>query len=134
MHIKLHLRTTKRVEFVNITERIEKIIRDNKVESGICYIFCPHTTAGLTINENADPSVVEDIISMLDKIVPHNFPYRHIEGNSPAHVKATLVGNYLTIFIEKNRLLLGTWQGVYFCEFDGPRERSVWISWTTTLP
>jgi secondary thiamine-phosphate synthase enzyme len=127
MYIKLHLRTTKRVEFIDITERVEKVIKDNKIESGICYIFCPHTTAGLTINENADPSVVEDIISVLDKIAPQSLPYRHSEGNSPAHVKAMLVGNHVAVFVEKNSLVLGTWQGIYFCEFDGPRERSVWI-------
>jgi secondary thiamine-phosphate synthase enzyme len=132
MYIKLHLRTTKRVEFIDITERVEKVIKDNKIESGICYIFCPHTTAGLTINENADPSVVEDIVSVLDKIVPQSLPYRHSEGNSPAHVKATLVGNHVAVFVEKNSLVLGTWQGIYFCEFDGPRERSVWISVVAT--
>jgi secondary thiamine-phosphate synthase enzyme len=132
MYIKLHLRTTKRVEFIDITERVEKVIKDNKIESGICYIFCPHTTAGLTINENADPSVVEDIVSVLDKIVPQSLPYRHSEGNSPAHVKATLVGNHVAVFVEKNSLVLGAWQGIYFCEFDGPRERSVWISVVAT--
>jgi secondary thiamine-phosphate synthase enzyme len=97
------------------------------VEDGICIVFIPHTTAGVTINENADPSVVQDIVMELNKIVLSKEPYRHKEGNSPAHIKASLVGCSQIVFIESGRLVLGTWQGIFFCEFDGPRHRKVHI-------
>jgi secondary thiamine-phosphate synthase enzyme len=97
------------------------------VEDGICIIFIPHTTAAVTINENADPSVVQDIVMELNKIVPFKDPYRHMEGNSPAHIKASLVGCSQIVFVESRKLVLGTWQGIFFCEFDGPRSRKVFV-------
>jgi secondary thiamine-phosphate synthase enzyme len=123
----ISINTKKRIEFIDITEDIERIVKDSKVKNGICVIFCPHTTAGLTINENADSSVREDIINHLEKLVPYNKNYLHSEGNSDAHIKTSLFLNSLTIIIEDFNLVLGTWQGIYFCEFDGPRKRNVFI-------
>ena len=97
------------------------------VKDGICIIFIPHTTAGVTINENADPSVIHDILMELNKIVPFKDPYHHTEGNSPAHIKTSLVGCSEIVFVESGRLVLGTWQGIFFCEFDGPRNRKVHV-------
>jgi secondary thiamine-phosphate synthase enzyme len=97
------------------------------VKEGICFIFVPHTTAAVTINENADPSVSKDMIMELNKIVPFQDRYQHLEGNSPAHIKASLLGPSQTVFIESGRLVLGTWQGIFFCEFDGPRSRKVYV-------
>ncbi len=112
--------------FIDITGHVRKIVAAGTVQNGLCQIFVPHTTAGLTINENADPDVVTDMLAALDKMVP-DLPYRHGEGNSPAHVKSSLVGCSLTVPISEGRLCLGTWQGIYFCEFDGPRSRKVWL-------
>lgn len=119
--------TRKRVEFIDITKDIEKFIKDSKIKDGICVIFCPHTTAALTINENADISVKEDIINHLGKIVPYNEDYLHSEGNSDAHIKSSLLSNSITIIVKNSDLVLGTWQGIYFCEFDGPRRRNVFV-------
>jgi secondary thiamine-phosphate synthase enzyme len=124
---KLTLNTTEQTVMVDITSEIQKIVSKSSLESGICYIFVPHTTAGITINENADPDVRLDIIMELNKLVPFRDNYRHMEGNSAAHIKASLIGESKIIIIENNRLQLGTWQGVFFCEFDGPRRRQVWI-------
>ncbi|MDD4183458.1 MAG: secondary thiamine-phosphate synthase enzyme YjbQ [Candidatus Omnitrophica bacterium] len=124
---KIGINTVKRTEFVDITSKVEKIVKDSKIKDGLCVIFCPHTTAGLTINENADPSVKKDIIEHLEDLVPSGKNYLHSEGNSDAHIKSSLLGNSLNIIIEDGSLTLGTWQGIYFCEFDGPRERQVWI-------
>lgn len=123
----LTLQTHQRNQFLNITGEVERIVSDSGAKEGTVRIFTMHTTAGLTINENADPSVVEDIIMELDKIIPLNDNYRHTEGNSAAHIKSSLFGISLTIFITSGRLLLGTWQGIYFCEFDGPRQRKVLV-------
>ena len=123
----LSLHTKKRVEFVEITAEIERIISQKKIQQGIGIIFCPHTTAGLTINENADPSVTRDIIYHLQELIPEDKNYAHLEGNADAHIKSSLVGNSLFIIIEEARLILGRWQGIYFCEFDGPRKRQVYI-------
>ena len=112
--------------FIDITGQVRKIVASGNVQNGLCQIFVPHTTAGVTINENADPDVVTDMIAALGKMVP-NLPYRHGEGNSPAHVKSSLVGCSITVPISEGRLCLGTWQGIYFCEFDGPRTRKVWV-------
>ena len=112
--------------FVDITGQVRKIVTAGKVQNGLCQIFVPHTTAGVTINENADPDVVTDMLAALKQMVP-DLPYRHDEGNSPAHVKSSLVGCSLTVPIADGRLCLGTWQGIYFCEFDGPRTRKVWV-------
>lgn len=121
------LSTTSRTEFVDITQKINLIVKESKIRDGICYVYVPHTTAGVTINENADSSVVKDILKKLNNLIPQKENYSHLEGNSDAHIKSTLVGNSLSIFVSENRLKLGTWQGIYFCEFDGPRRRSVWI-------
>lgn len=124
---KIHIKTSHRVELVDITEQIQSIVSKNKVSDGVCFIFCPHTTAGLTINENADPSVKRDIINALNKLVPENSGYAHSEGNSDSHIKSSLFGSSLTIFIEAGQLALGRWQGVCFCEGDGPRAREAWV-------
>ena len=123
----LEVKTSKKIEFIDITNQIYKILKEENIKNGICYLFIPHTTAGITINENADPSVKEDIINMLNKIVPENWNYEHLEGNSPAHIKSSLVGHSEVIFIENGELALGTWQGIFLCEFDGPRRRKVFI-------
>ena len=112
--------------FIDITAKVREYVRKSQVRQGICQIFIPHTTAGLTINENADPDVVIDMLAALNHMVP-KLQYRHGEGNSPAHVKSSLMGCSLTIIIEDRELVLGTWQGVYFCEFDGPRKRKVFV-------
>jgi len=121
------INTSKRTEFVDITPRIEKFVKESKIKDGLCVVFCPHTTAGLTINENADPSVRKDIINHLEELVPEDKGYSHSEGNSDSHIKSSLLGSSLNIIIENNSLALGTWQGIYFCEFDGPRQRNVYI-------
>ena len=113
--------------FIDITGQVRKIVASGNVQNGLCQIFVPHTTAGVTINENADPDVVTDMLAALGKIVP-DLHYRHSEGNSPAHVKSSLVGCSITVPISEGRLCLGTWQGIYFCEFDGPRTRKVWVN------
>ena len=112
--------------FIDITGQVRKIVASGNVQNGLCQIFVPHTTAGVTINENADPDVVTDMLAALGKMVP-DLHYRHSEGNSPAHVKSSLVGCSLTVPIAEGQLCLGTWQGIYFCEFDGPRSRKVWL-------
>ena len=121
------VRTSAQTEFIDITRPVQEAIKKAGVEDGICFIFIPHTTAAVTINENADPSVVQDIIMELNKIVPSKDQYHHLEGNSPAHIKASLLGCSQTVFIESGKLALGTWQGIFFCEFDGPRNRKVYV-------
>ncbi len=123
----IHIHSSYQTEFIDITNRIDEALRKLKVADGICYIYVPHTTAGVTINESADPSVREDIAMALDRMVPADQPYHHGEGNSPAHIKAALVGSSVSIFVESGRLVLGNWQGIYFCEFDGPRNRRVYV-------
>ena len=122
------IKTSSRVQFLDITSQVENLVRRSGVQSGICVIYTPHTTAAITINENADPSVKTDIIGKLAEIFPHHGNYRHLEGNSDAHVKASLVGSSVVIPLVAGRLQLGTWQGVYFAEFDGPRRRRVFVS------
>lgn len=121
------VKTTKTQEFIDITNLINEEIKRKQVKEGIAIVFVPHTSAGVTINENTDPDVVEDIISALNKAFPVEGDYRHYEGNSHAHIKASLMGSSCTLLIEGGKLKLGTWQGVYFCEFDGPRNRKVYI-------
>lgn len=121
------INTSKPEEFIDITSIIQKSISENNVISGIVTVFCPHTTAGITINENCDPDVVTDMLTTFDKVFPINGAYKHMEGNSHAHIKASLMGANSTIIIENGSLKLGTWQGIYFCEFDGPRNRQVYI-------
>ncbi|HIJ79255.1 MAG: secondary thiamine-phosphate synthase enzyme YjbQ [Desulfobulbaceae bacterium] len=117
--------TSKNMHLVDITAQTTKAVADSNIRNGCCIIYNPHTTAGLTINEGADPTVQTDIIEALRKIVPLDHPYRHLEGNSPAHVMASLMGSSVTVFIENGNLCLGTWQKIFFCEFDGPRSRKV---------
>ncbi len=117
---------TPREGFVDITAHVRQIVRNSNIQQGICQVFVPHTTAGVTINENADPDVVIDMLAALEHMVP-NLPYRHGEGNSPAHVKSSLMGCSITVPVVDSNLILGTWQGVYFCEFDGPRQRKVFV-------
>lgn len=117
------IKTNKQDEMINITDIFREDVRNSNVKDGIVIIFVPHTTAGITINENADPDVVYDILSTLQKVFPKDRSHRHMEGNSHAHIKASLMGSSCTIIIENGILKLGTWQGVYFCEFDGPRTR-----------
>jgi len=124
---KISIKTAKRIDLIDITGQIQNIVSKSKAKDGICFVFCPHTTAGLTINENADPQVKRDIINTLDKLVPENAGYAHTEGNADSHIKSSLFGSTLTIFIEDGQLTFGTWQGIYFCESDGPRSREVWI-------
>jgi secondary thiamine-phosphate synthase enzyme len=121
------LSTTRRIEMVDITGRVQEVVRESGVTEGVCHIFQAHTTAGLTINENADPSVQADILMVMNKVISDREAYRHGEGNSPAHIKASLMGPGLTVLVSGGRLVLGTWQGVFFCEFDGPRTRKVHI-------
>jgi secondary thiamine-phosphate synthase enzyme len=121
------VRTTAQSEFIDITRSVQEAIKKTGVGDGICIIFVPHTTAAVTINENADPSVVHDMIMALNKTVPFQEQYRHIEGNSPAHIKASLVGCSQIVFVQSGKLILGTWQGIFFCEFDGPRDRKVYV-------
>ena len=125
--------TTQHMHLVDITSEVQQHISQTGVEEGICYLFNPHTTAGLTINEGADPDVRTDIVKGLREIVPIDYPFKHMEGNSPSHIMASLMGASLTIMISNNRLELGTWQAIYFCEFDGPRTRKIhWKLLTTT--
>jgi len=119
--------TRSKTELIDISSEIEKIVEDSGIKDGVCWVFVPHTTAGISINEGADPSVKRDILSRLDKLVPSAERYEHLEGNAPAHIKTSIVGSSETLIIEKGRLLLGTWQSLYLCEFDGPRHRKVII-------
>lgn len=123
----LSVRTTSRMEMADITAGIQELVRASGMEAGVCHVFVAHTTAGLTINENADPHVQADILMVLNKIISDREAYRHLEGNSPAHLKASLMGPQLTVLVEQGRLVLGTWQGIFLCEFDGPRTRKVHI-------
>jgi len=121
----INLQSRSRTEMIDITAQVQEALRASGLSEGSCPIFVPHTTAAVTINENADPTVREDILKVLNQIIPWDAGYRHLEGNSAAHVKATLVGASQTVGVEKGRLQLGTWQGIFFCEFDGPRRRTV---------
>jgi secondary thiamine-phosphate synthase enzyme len=112
---------------VDITDQVSRVVADSGIDEGICYVYVPHTTAALTINENADPTVRSDILSWLDKAVPWGDGYQHSEGNAAAHIKASLMGSSHSILVHNGRLRLGTWQGVYLCEFDWPRHRHVWV-------
>jgi secondary thiamine-phosphate synthase enzyme len=130
MPATLEVKTGSKTEFVDLTARIQQVVAESSIAEGLCHVFVPHTTAGVTINENADPSVTADILMVLNKVISDREPYRHAEGNSPAHIKASLMGPQLTVFVSQGRLLLGTWQGIYFCEFDGPRHRRLYVKIT----
>ena len=121
----VNVKTGARVEFIDITSEIERLVEEAGVQEGVCYLHVPHTTAGITVNEGADPSVRRDIIHTLQKIVPRDAGYAHLEGNSDAHIKSSLVGTSTFVLIEQGRLQLGTWQSIFFCAFDGPRHRRV---------
>jgi len=123
----LSISTGGRTEFVNITALVAEAARELGVREGSVTVFVPHTTAGVTINENADPDVVRDLTTALDRLVPWRGDYHHGEGNSAAHLKASLMGSSVRVLVSAGRLQLGTWQGVFFCEFDGPRQREVWV-------
>ncbi|HPI74713.1 MAG TPA: secondary thiamine-phosphate synthase enzyme YjbQ [bacterium] len=121
------LSTRDRVQLIDITRRVEEVVRQSGIDEGLCVVFVPHTTAGVTINENADPDVVADMIQTVNKTVPFQDHYRHGEGNSAAHIKSSLFGPSLTLLVASGGLVLGTWQGIYFAEFDGPRSRTFYV-------
>lgn len=127
MFTEIQLQTKKQEEFLSITRMIREIVKNSRIKDGIAIIQIPHTTAGITINESADPDVVSDISRMLNIMVPDRFGYFHQEGNSPAHIKASLMGSSALVIIKEGDLMLGTWQGIFFCEFDGPRSRKIWV-------
>lgn len=121
------VKTSKRSEMIDITSEIQDSIDEMGLEEGLVLVYCPHTTAGVTVNEGADPAVAKDILNRLDEIIPWEGDYRHAEGNSPAHIKSTLVGSSVSVWVDGGRISLGTWQKVFFCEFDGPRSRKVQV-------
>ncbi len=121
------VKSSRRTDFIDITHSVQEVIQKSGVGEGVCYLFIPHTTAAVTINENADPSVTQDIMMMLNKLIPSEDDYRHLEGNSPAHIKSSLMGCSKTVLVESGKFVLGTWQGIFFCEFDGPRSRKVYV-------
>jgi secondary thiamine-phosphate synthase enzyme len=123
----LRVKTKRRTQLVDVTTEVQRVVAESGVDSGVCYVFVPHTTAAVTINEHADPDVASDLEGVFDRMVPHAGPYRHAEGNTDSHAKALMVGASEVIFVERGKLALGTWQGVFLCEFDGPRERKVWV-------
>ena len=125
--LEVEVSTSSQTELIDITDKVAQGAKQLGMNSGILVIYCPHTTGAITINEGADPAVRRDIISVLNTIVPWEFEYKHLEGNSPAHLKATLVGESVQVIVDKGKLMLGTWQRIFFCEFDGPRKRRVWI-------
>jgi secondary thiamine-phosphate synthase enzyme len=121
----INVKSKARIEFIDITEMVQDVVKDAGIVKGVCFLFVPHTTAGITINEGADPSVQRDIVNSLNRLIPHEMNYFHREGNADAHIKSTLVGTSLHVIVEDGKLLLGTWQSIFFCEFDGPRHRRV---------
>ena len=123
----LRVRTQRRTQLVDVTDMVSRAVAKAGVGSGVCYVFVPHTTAGVMINEHFDPDVAGDLEGVFDRLVPHAGPYRHAEGNSDSHAKAAMTGTSQVIFVEEGKLALGQWQGVFFCEFDGPRDRKIWV-------
>jgi len=121
------IRTNQQVEFVKLSGQVQKLLDESGIQEGICHVYIPHTTAGITINEGADPDVVRDMTMELNKIVPFEDGYRHAEGNSAAHIKASMMGSSAAVIIENGKLVLGTWQAIFFCEFDGPRPRRILV-------
>ncbi len=119
----LKVRTDRRTQLLEVTDQVQEALSKSKVSSGVCYVFVPHTTAAVMINECADPDVASDLEGAFDRLVPFEGPYRHAEGNSDSHMKSVLVGASQVVFVEQGKLQLGRWQGIFFCEFDGPRER-----------
>lgn len=129
---RLNIKTAARIEMIDITDQLRALLKETGIVNGICHLFVPHTTAAVTINENADPDVTQDILISLEKLIPVNDPYRHIEGNAAAHIKAAILGPSEVIFIEKGDFVFGMWQSVFFCEFDGPRARQLLVNITAT--
>jgi len=127
MVLTISINTRGRSEMIDITSKVEEELNGSGLKDGVCFLFVPHTTAGIAINENADASVIADIQAMLNKLVPWEGTYRHLEGNAAAHIKSSLIGNSVIVLVESGHLKLGTWQGIFFCEFDGPRSRKVYI-------
>ena len=125
MTLKISIKSSSRSEMIDITSLIKNEVTKAGANQGLCVVYVPHTTAGVTINEGADPSVCDDILNKLDRLIPRDEGYRHMEGNSDSHIKASLMGSSVSVIIENNSLVLGTWQKIFFCEFDGPRSRSV---------
>jgi secondary thiamine-phosphate synthase enzyme len=123
----LRVKTRQRTQLLDVTELVERAVAESGVDEGVCYVYVPHTTAGVTINEHADPDVASDLEGIFDRLVAHSGPYRHAEGNTDSHAKTVMVGTSQVIFVEAGKLALGTWQGVFLCEFDGPRERRIWV-------
>ena len=132
MNGKIKVSTRQRIQMIDITSQIQTLIDKKAVKNGVAHVFCPHTTAAVTINENADASVQSDINESLSESIPHHSQYSHTEGNADAHKKSALMGSSRTVFIEAGKLNLGTWQGIFFCEFDGPRTREVWVKFSQT--
>ncbi len=132
MVLYVNIKSKTRTEFIDVTEKIQEAVKQAGIANGVCYLFVPHTTAGITINEGADPSVQRDIQAYLNKLVPFEGDYHHREGNSSAHIKASIVGIATHVFVDEGKLVLGTWQSIFFCEFDGPRHRRVAVKFTTT--
>ncbi len=124
---EIEVKTNTRTELVDITSQVERVVKESGISEGICVLYVPHTTAAVTINEAADPSVRADITAKLNQLIPAQDHYRHLEGNADAHIKATMVGPSETLLVREGRLWLGTWQGVFFCEFDGPRTRKICV-------
>lgn len=124
---EITIKTNTQTQILDITTQVQKVVGESGITEGLCCVFVPHTTAGVTINENADPSVKQDITMELDKVIPFNDNYSHLEGNSAAHIKASIIGSSVNIPVKNNYLLLGTWQGICFCEFDGPRTRKYYV-------
>jgi secondary thiamine-phosphate synthase enzyme len=123
--MRLVVKTHSQTEMIDVTNLVQQQVTESGIKDGLCVVFVPHTTAAVTINESADPAVSRDILMVLNKIVPWREAYQHMEGNSPAHLKTSIIGSSETIAVEKGRLMLGTWQGIFFCEFDGPRTRKL---------
>jgi len=127
MPSSISVKTRSRIDMVDITASVQKELSKSGVSDGFCVVYVPHTTSGITINEGADPAVCHDILSTLNKLVPQDPSYRHMEGNSDSHMKASIMGSSVTVMVENSRLVLGTWQKIFFCEFDGPRSRKVYV-------
>jgi secondary thiamine-phosphate synthase enzyme len=123
----LRVKTGRRTQLVDVTAAVERVVKESGVAGGVCYVYVPHTTAGVAIDEHADPDVATDLEGVFDRLVPHSGPYRHSEGNTDSHAKAVMVGASQVIFVEERKLLLGRWQGIFLCEFDGPRERKIFV-------
>lgn len=123
----LSVKTNRRTQLVDITHEVEQAVRESAVKSGVCYVYVPHSTAGVAINEHADSDVASDVEGIFDRLIPNQGPYQHAEGNTDSHMKALLTGTSQTVFVQNGKLALGTWQGIFLCEFDGPRQRAVLV-------